>query len=64
MLIFNRSYELIEVMKYRSYEVNLWTKSTNLKLMCNRSYEVEETLDISKDQKFDSYYYNAIGIIQ
>ena len=51
-------------MNYRSYEVNLWTKSTNLKLMCNRSYEVEETLDISKDQKLDSYYYNAIGIIQ
>ena len=55
MLIFNGSYELIEVLNYRSYEVNLWTKYTNLKLMCNRRYEVEETLDISKDQKLDSY---------
>ena len=32
-------------MNYRSYGVNLWTKSRNLKLMCDvmRSYEVKET---------------------
>ena len=64
MFIFNRSYELIEVMNYRSYEVNLWTKSTNLKLLCDRSYEVKETLDFSKDQKLDSLNYNVIEIFQ
>ena len=32
-------------MNYRSYEVNLWTKSKNLRLICDRSYEVKETLN-------------------
>ena len=32
--------------------------------MCDRSYEVKETLDFSKDQKLDSYNYNLIKIIQ
>ena len=45
IVIFNRSYELIEVMNYRSYEVNLWTKSKNLRLICDRSYEVKETVN-------------------
>ena len=45
IVIFNQSYELIEVMNYRSYEVNLWTKSKNLRLICNRSYEVKETVN-------------------
>ena len=30
-------------MNYRSYEGNLWTKSKNLRLICDRSYEVKET---------------------
>ena len=32
-------------MNYRSYEVNLWTKSKNLSLICDRSYEVKETVN-------------------
>ena len=32
-------------MNYRSYEVNLWTKSKNLRLICDRSYEVIETVN-------------------
>ena len=32
-------------MNYRSYEVNLWTKSKNLRLICDRSYEVKETVN-------------------
>ena len=32
-------------MIYRSYEVNLWTKSKNLRLICDRSYEVKETVN-------------------
>ena len=45
IVIFNRTYELIEVMNYRSYELNLWTKSKNLRLICDRSYEVKETVN-------------------
>ena len=32
-------------MNYRSYEVNLWTKSKNIRLICDRSYEVKETVN-------------------
>ena len=52
MLIFNQSYELIEVMNHRSYEVNSLTKTKYLSLMCDRSYEVSETIDFSEDRMF------------
>ena len=32
-------------MNYRSYEVNLWTKGKNLRLMCDRNYGVKETVN-------------------
>ena len=59
MLIFNLSYELIEVMNHRSYKVNFLTKTKNLSLMCDRSYEVIETIDFSEDQMFGRYNYNC-----
>ena len=33
----------------RSYEVNSLTERTNLRLMCDRNYEVSETIDFSED---------------
>ena len=59
MLIFNRSYELIEVMNHRSYEVNSLTNTKYLSLMCDRSYEVSGTIDFSEDQMFGRYNYNC-----
>ena len=47
-----RSYEMTKFMNYRSYELNSLTKSTNLRLTCDRSYEVTETIDFSEDQMF------------
>ena len=55
MLIFYRSYELIEVMNYRTYEVNTLTKSTNLRLMLNLSYEVIKIINFSEEQMFGPY---------
>ena len=55
MLIFNRNYELIEVMNYRSYEVNSLTKSTNLRLTSDRSYEVNKIINFSEDQMFGPF---------
>ena len=55
MLIFNWSYELIEVMNYRSYEVNSLTKSTNLRQISNRSYEVNNIINFSQDQMFGPF---------
>ena len=46
-------------MNYRSYEVNSLTKSTKLWLMCDRSYEVSETMDFSEDQMFGGHNYNC-----
>ena len=52
MLIFNRSYELIEIMNYRSYEVNSLTKSTNLTLISDRIYEIDKIINFSEGQMF------------
>ena len=55
MLIFNRSYELIEIMNYRSYEVNSLTKSTNLTLIFDRIYEIDKIINFSEDQMFGPF---------
>ena len=59
MLTFYRSYELIEVMNYRSYEVISLTKSTNLRLICDRSYEFSLTIYFSEDQMLGPCNYNC-----
>ena len=59
MLIFNRSYELIEVMSYRSYEVISSTKSTNLWLICDRSYEVSVTIYFLENQMLGTSNYSC-----
>ena len=55
MLIFNWSYELIQVMNYRSYEVNSLTKSTNLRQISDWSYEVNKIEKFSEDQMFGPF---------
>ena len=45
-------------MNRRSYEVNSLTKTKNLSLMCDRIYEVSETIDFSENQMFVWYNYN------
>ena len=59
MLTFYRSYELIEVMNYRSYEVISLTKSTNLRLICDRSYEFSLNIYFSEDQMLGLCNYNC-----
>ena len=42
-------------MNYRSYEVNSLTKSTNLRQISDRSYEVNKIINFSEDQMFGPF---------
>ena len=42
-------------MNYRSYEVNSLIKSTNLRQISDRSYEVNKIINFSEDQMFGPF---------